>query len=322
MVKECYKETIERVSRKLGEYKDCFRFAVIADTHLDNSTEDTIENIKAQDAASGFSCLVHLGDFLNGNIPKEYSQKILDGQMQLFRRSIDREVFLPVQGNHDGYCDMISGVANIAEDENWYHSTSFVDECANISRPDGKPYYFMDFPEEKIRFVVLCTFYNIKSPCEPGYEKIYGTDLQQIKWLGDEALSVDEDWTVLLFSHDVPFEKFDKTAFEDNPRANGNLLMDTVNSARRKNGFTLAAWFIGHFHGDYIGNVGGIDFILVGSQTAYVPQLWPMPEGGYYPERKLNSSSEDLWDAVVIDKAARKIRLFRFGAGADRELDY
>ncbi len=320
-MKEYYKEEVKNIMSKLKQFQNCFSFAVVADTHLDNSIGDTVENIKAVREKHNFSCLLHLGDFLNGSFPRTLTMEILKGQMDLFRKAAGNSPFYPVQGNHDGFADLLCGMPNIALNEDWYEATDFTENYKNVVRDKNKPYFYVDYPEKKIRLVILCTFFY-KYGENGVYEKVYGTDTEQINWAEKKAFNVQSDWTVMIFSHDAPFEFFDERACSDNPRINGNMLMDAVKRARSEHKFTLAAWFVGHFHGDYVGAVNGINFILTASETAYVPTLWDMPHGGYYPPRELGTSSEDLWDICVFDRENRAVKMLRFGAGSDRELKF
>ncbi len=320
-MKAYYLDEADRLSKKVSGYKNCFKFATVADSHIDNSISDTFSNIRAVDKNVDFNCLVHLGDFLNGNLPKHYTKAVLKDQMNGFRSSVDGKCFYPVQGNHDGFCDLTrSGgtASNIALDEDWHEATKFVDLYENVSRPGNKPYFFVDYPEHKVRMIVLCSFFYEGA----SYKKKFGIDEEQIKWMRDFALDVGKGWTVMIFSHDVPLKDLDAEVCDENSKINGILAMDIVKEACKTRGFDFAGWFVGHTHGDYTGKVYGLNFILVASETAYVPQLWGMPEGGYYPDRELNTVSEDLWDCVILDKQNRKIRIFRFGAGCDREIDY
>ena len=320
-MKEYYIAEVERVSQKLSKYRNCFKFAIVADSHIDNSIQDTFSNIKEVHKNVNFNCLVHLGDFLNGNLPKHYTKAVLKDQMDGFRSSADGKCFYPVQGNHDGFCDLTKsgGIsANIALDEDWYEATKFVDSYENVSRRGNKPYFYVDYSDEKIRMIVLCNFFY-----EGGiYKKKFGIDTQQLEWFEECALDVDKGWTVMIFSHDVPLKDLDAEVCIENSKINGVHAMAILKEARKNKEFDFAGWFVGHTHGDYIGKIDGINFILVASETAYVPQLWSMPNAGYYPERVLNTVSEDLWDCVILDKAERKIKIFRFGAGNDREIDY
>ncbi len=320
-IKPYYVDEITRVAKKINEEKYDFLFALAADSHLDNSLEDFLINISEVDKLVNFNCLVHMGDFLNGNIPKKYTVGILISQMMKYKNAVNKR-FYPVQGNHDGYWDNIYYCkTDIAIDEDWYEATDFLEQYDNVTRIKPKPYYYADYPEKKIRFIILCSFYYIMD--DNNFIKIYGTDEDQISWLKQDALNVDGSWTILIFSHDTPFEEFDHGRCKsDTSKQNGQLLMDTVLFEKNKRQFDLAGWFAGHYHGDFIGKIRGINFILTGSQTAYVPQLWQMPKGGGFAERILNTVSEDLWDSVLIDKKERKIKLIRFGAGKDRSIEY
>ena len=142
-MKEYYISEVERVSQKLSKYRNCFKFAIVADSHIDNSIQDTFSNIKEVHKNVNFNCLVHLGDFLNGNLPKHYTKAVLKDQMDGFRSSVGGKCFYPVQGNHDGFCDLTKsgGIsANIALDEDWYEATKCVNnaKCDNVRYADDR----------------------------------------------------------------------------------------------------------------------------------------------------------------------------------------
>ena len=143
-----------------------------------------------------------------------------------------------------------------------------------------------------------------------------------LEWFRNDALNVDSDWTVIAFSHDSPIKNFDENYALDNSVHNGIAMLDAIKECKKERGFDFAAWLIGHYHGDFDYCIDGINLVLVASETAYVPTLWTMPEGGYYPDRILGTDTEDLWDAVCVDKNAHTLRFFRFGAGKDREITY
>ena len=325
-VKPCYIEEVKQVSKRILEAKGDFKFAVSADTHLDNSLPDTFRNIKAVDEEVGFDCLMHLGDFLNGNIPRKYTAQILKEQMDDFRNSIKTKAFYPAPGNHDGFYEA-GHSTDMTINEDWYEATKFTEEIENVTRTKNRQYFYADYPEKKIRLVILNSFHYSGFSNGERFEKIYGFDTEQIEWVKNTALTVGSDWTIILSSHDMPFSGFDPNyKDEDNKIVNGNLMFDAVLEAKKNNGFSIAAWFIGHHHGDLIINVRGVNFILVASGTAYVPTLWdsPVPPefGEFFPRRELNTYTEDLWDSVILDKSSRRLKLIRFGAGEDREASY
>lgn len=305
------RQTVEDVNNAKGDFK----FAVVADSHLDNSLDMFMENISAVDNGVNFDCMLHLGDFLNGSFPRRYAEKILKQQIKMYESAV-KCGFYPTEGNHDGFADFKSPKTyDIAPDDMWEGATG------------RKPCYYVDFSEKKIRFVCICSYHYKYDGAN--FEKVYGSRIETSDWLYNEALNVDSEWTVILFSHDVPFSGIPVADVNNiKYQMNGKELFEAVLRAKKEREFDIAGWFIGHFHDDFEQNISGVNFILVSSQTAYVPTLW----GALLPERygknfenykrELGDVTEDLWDAVVLDKKERKLKLFRFGAGFDRVIDY
>ena len=321
-----FKEEIENTVSTLQEKKDNAEliFAVVTDSHLDDFEEDTLLNIKMVDQQMPFDFIIHLGDFLNGNIPKEYTIKILKNEMNKYREATSGGVFYPVQGNHDGYCaiNMNCTASDMILDEEWFAATEFTKEYQNLKREACNPYFYVDFPEKMIRLIVLCPF-SYEWTEEGKYKKLYQTEEVQIDWFKREALALDVKWTVILFSHDGPLNYYDQQRYEEEPwDGNKSELLGVLLEARKQRGFSIAAWFVGHWHGEVCQIVEGIPFVIVGSQTCYVPQLWSMPASGYYEKRKRGTVTQDLWDAVILNKSKREVYLCRFGAGKDRVIRY
>ena len=314
-VQECFKQEIEKITRDVLAAGGDFRFAVVADSHLDNSISKFLANISAVDNAVNFDCMLHLGDFLNGSLSERYTRKILKEQIELYESAIKAD-FYPAQGNHDGFSNLKNPrTHDILPDELWKDATG------------REPCYYIDYEEQKIRLVCVCSYdYTYENGV---FDKIYGVRHDTIKWLYEEALNVENDWTVIIFSHDSPFTEFPVDNIDETEYyVNGREQLDAVVRAKEERGFDIAAWFIGHRHDDFEQKLCGINFIMINSQTAYIATLWdtinPQRNGKYFAEleRNIGTVTEDLWDAVVLDKKERKIKLFRFGAGIDREVEY
>ena len=300
---------IDEVKKTVDDIKKSpcdLTFAVVSDTHLDNSLGDTLANISETDKSVKFDFLIHLGDYLNGNIPHDYTERILKDHVQRFSSSVSGD-FYPVQGNHDGFTDFRHN--DMATDELWEAATGH-----------SKPYYFVDIHEKEVRLIILCTTYYTFKDGE--FSKGYGISDEQLEWLKTEALDIQPGWTVMVFSHEIPFKDFSDNALSDTTRINGTKALELLISAKEKIGFDIAAWIVGDTHGEFVGKACGINVIIVGNETAYVPQLWSMPDGGWFEDRKLGTVTEDLWDAVTLDKKSRELKFFRFGAGRDRSLKY
>lgn len=314
MRNQCYAHEIARTIEAVRSCDGDLTIALVADSHLDNSAPETVENISAVDQAVRFDCCVHLGDFLAGEIGGRYAKLLLRQQLDLFRPAVSSGRFFPVQGNHDAcsgpYAERL-----------WLEAIGFLDAELDVCRPARKPYYYVDIAKEKVRLVFLCSYFYEHRGGEP--VMIFGYEEAQIQWLQETALALPSDWTVLLFSHDAPFSALlfdEKTALEKNDIANGNQIFSVLDHCRKQYGFDIAGWFIGHYHGDRIVTRFGVPFVITASQTAYDPQLFD--DDVRFWERSLGTPSEDLWDALVLKKSERRVYLKRFGAGEDRVVYY
>lgn len=324
MIKSYFRQELQRLSDRIKDHSYTMSFVLVADSHLDDYEEDTLQNIQAADKVVSYDFMVHLGDFMNGNFPKGYTAKILQEEMVRYRSAIKNGNFYPVQGNHDGYCNSTfkGRQCDIVVDEDWYVATVFTEEYENVIRERNRPYFYADYSKQKLRLIFLCSF-SYEETQEHKYRKLYRVSQSQIEWLEKEALEVGEEWTVMLFSHDGPLRFYDQDRMNEEPFVeNTRELLDAVLHAREKHGFSVAGWFIGHAHGDLCQTVLTIPFVFVGSQTYYVPQLWSMPQKGHFEPREVGALSQDLWDSVTWDKTARTLHLFRFGAGGDRVIRY
>lgn len=343
-----FQEECERVKKEISGVKEKsdMAFVLVTDSHLSDNTKQTCDNIRCLDEEVGFDCLVHMGDLLNGNNPERISRKNLVEAIELFRGSIHSKELYIARGNHDGYRDeSYQGqlVNNIALDEKWYEDTCFMDENLNLSRVADNPFFYVDFPDKKIRFVVLCTNWYEHNITERIFKGYSGFTEEQLRWLGREALvAEDDDWNIMLFSHIAPLTELD--GLRVNPNAGRNQMSDkggreavalvrackessrifvndeTYDFTGRKT--NILCWCVGHIHGDFLVERESISFIALASQTAYVPQLWKIPFGEFPTPRDLGSVTEDCWDSVVICSQERKVYFFRFGAGRNRVIFY
>ena len=314
MRNQCYEHEIERTIQDVRSCGGDLTIALVADSHLDNSAPETVENVAAVDQAVHFDCCIHLGDFLAGEIGGRYAKLLLRQQLELFRPAVSSGRFFPVQGNHDAcsgpYAERL-----------WPEAIGFLDAEPGVCRPAQKPYYYVDIAKEKVRLVFLCSYFYEHRGGEP--VMIFGYEESQIRWMQETALVLPPDWTVLLFSHDAPFSALlfdEETAIKNNEIANGNQIFRALEQCRKQYGFAIAGWFIGHYHGDQIKTLFGIPFVITASETAYDPQLFD--DDVRFWARDLGTQSEDLWDALVLKKSERRVYLKRFGAGEDRIVYY
>ena len=309
--------------------KNTFVFALLTDTHLSDTGEDTVDNIKAVDEKVNFEFLLHMGDFATGGIPEKFTRRLIREEADMYKNSIKSKKLHITQGNHDGFRDeTYKGqlIDNCAFDEKWTQDTSFIDTYENIKRPLEKPYYYVDYPEKKLRFIILCSYYYTFNEEIKEYKKYEGFDKKQIEWAKNDAFSISSGWTVFVFTHAVPLSELGNISPWGPSKVSelgGKEMCEVLLKSKAENGFELAGWFVGHFHGDRDELYNDIQFIWVGSQTAYIPQLWQMGGNGYFPSpRELGTVTQDLWDVVIVNTKEKKFNLVRFGAGIDREFSY
>ena len=326
------------------ECKADLAFVFVTDSHLSDNTEQTCNNIRRMDEKIGFDCIVHTGDLLNGNNPERVSRKNLREAIDLFRNSIEKKAMYIARGNHDGWRDeSYKGqlVCDITLDEKWFEDTSFMDENPNLHRVGDAPYFFVDFPEKKIRFVILASTWYEHDVQNKIFKNYSGFCDEQIRWLGDEALVTKEDgWSILLFSHIPPLTGFQGLRPDGwrNPMSDrGGVAAVTLAKACKEGTKVVVkdevydfsarktdilCWCCGHVHGDMLAEKEMISFVELASQTAYIPQLWDMPLGAFPSPRECGTVSEDCWDSVFICLQERKIYFFRFGAGENRVVSF
>ncbi len=322
MSKSYYKKVQEQTIKKLNNHKGMFSCAVIADSHLDNSVPDTCENIRIVSEGAKLDCVLHLGDIMCGGFPRKTLNRLMCKEIDLFRSATKDGCFYPSRGNHDGFRNPINGDSDVRLDCDWCDVIGYIDSLPGVSHPEGMPYFYVDYPEYSIRLISLNSFFFREVDGEKVKGNINGYDDNQLEWFRNEALNVSDDVTVLVLSHDSPVKNFNDNFRTDNPIYNGNAMLDAVIDGRKKRGFKFAAWLVGHYHGDLTFEADGINIVLVASETAYIPSLFDMPDGGNYPPRELGTSTEDLWDALCIDTDRCEVHLFRFGSGRDRIVSY
>lgn len=331
-----FKQEVELTAQTINELKQegCFVFTLLADSHL-NPTLDTsvskfdhtLENLAAVHQRADIDALFHLGDlvFTGVALPKEYwlPERTLAVETKV------REAILAcnpnsffVAGNHDG------AGAQPAEEAYWYEEMVRFHGDRVCSVP-GKGYYFVDFPEYRVRAICLMDTLRQEDKNLAGYLP------DQLNWLANEALDIPENYKVLLFAHValhggmqrlnlVNLEELKGllTAFQNRTVYRGEVVQ--ADFTNRKNG-EISALFGGHHHVQWSGYPDGLPFRVVETpcNMFHMPHhsaSW-IPEGtlvGYVPaDRERGTVTEDLWDTVVFDTKNNCLHMVRFGSGED-----
>ena len=172
--------------------------------------------------------------------------------------------------------------------------------------------YYVDYDRLKIRVFVVDS--NYPNPTD-GFHWSHGFSDKTVEWFSNCLNEVPKGWSILVLTH----RRFFQSKNSDGEWIYNQMKMvETVNNFIA-NGGTYIATISGHIHRDYSHSKPFLEF----SVAAQKCQNIEAKKGkAVAPERKLNTSSEDLWDVLVIRPQSRKINTVRFGAGDDREWSY
>ena len=100
-----FEEIVKTVDDFKKNRKKGIAFVMLTDTKLCDTVDDTAENIRTADSNIHFDFIIHMGNFINGNNPRNISMTLLDNEFKKISGMISKKEFYPVQGRTDGYRD-------------------------------------------------------------------------------------------------------------------------------------------------------------------------------------------------------------------------
>jgi len=162
-MKNCFLEEVNKTVKDIKSVMTdkCICFALLTDSKLSDYGDETRENIKAVDKEVGFSFVAHLGNITNGDNPEMITRYLMATELEQYKNSVSSKKVFVTQGFTDGYRDeRFTGqlMMRIMTDEIWTEETSYIDRYENVKRKSGKPYYYVDIPEKKIRLIFLSSY--------------------------------------------------------------------------------------------------------------------------------------------------------------------
>jgi len=315
-------------------------FALVTDTHLSDTGDDTRAAMAAVDEKVGFAFVLHLGDFLNGFNPPRLAARLYQEEAEGYAAAAKANKLFVVQGNHDGFRDETWYGQNIpdAKPDPWFHDRiRFVESYPETVHHGDDPFYYADFAEHKVRLICMCSMEYTFEPEVKKWKTWNAVSDRQYAWFCREAMQVPDGWTVIMGSHIPPV-----AIHREDPEIGGlaahhgrdccDVLCAMIRREKAVIGgqevdFTeskakVAAWLFGDTHGDTLRKYKELTLVSTASQTAYIPQLWSLEYGGFPSPRTLGTPDQDCWDSVVLDTEAGTLHFFRFGAGEDRRVEF
>lgn len=290
-------------------YVICF----ITDTHYGfnghgaSNWPVTMSAIRAVNATYPIDALVHGGDYSNGDVTKAETVRINEIIRNGITSTIDDCFFLI--GNHDDNHFYDSGAEIIDEGERHALYARSMDK--RVYDPYGKGYFYYDVPPLGLRIVGL--------NCIDGTNAAAFTN-EQLAWVRDVAL--DTDYQVAFFCHEALTADFNYGRVQ----VGNGVELRTIIESFISNGGTVIGYFHGHTHWDYIGKAtptnGFYECSTCCAKEEHSAAPSYMPSGVTWYTRTHETVSQECIDFIVIKPDTRKVKLVRFGVGADREIVY
>lgn len=297
------RDTATRVLKKKKPGKT-INLALLADTHYvaGGTWEDTIHNLAAVHQQAGFDAIIHLGDITDGMVPKNITRDYVNTVVSGLKK-IEVPLYI-VQGNHDS--NYFSNNPEVMSDEEQFELYQL--NCPDdVVREEKNFWHYADRPELQLRMLFLSSFDHREG-------MRYGFPKEELNWLQQTLANTPMGYAVLVFAHVPPLAEIH---FWSDEIRNGEELIGILEEHNKEEGRQVMAYIHGHNHADQI--YQGRDFPIISlgcNKCEYFADK--KPEGAITYERKLETVSQDLWDALIVNPGEKKLDFIRFGAGEDR----
>lgn len=287
--------TIERVWELLGE--DDLAFAVIADTHyVNNGTwERSAYNLQQVASRLPLNGIIHLGDLTDGILPLAQTKESVALVMEDMKQT-GKPVYLCC-GNHDSNYFRNNPEKMTEEEMSAYY----------LGRE--KPYYYVDYPAQKLRILYLYSF-------DYREQVRYGFPVEELDWVRETLENMKDGWAALVCAHVPPLPEIH---FWSDQIRNGEALLQILEEYHRS-GKKILAYVHGHNHGEQIYGSRLFPIVSLGCNKMEDFQD-KKPAGSWTYYTKQGTVTEDLWDVMIVHADHSGIDFVRFGAGEDKHVD-
>lgn len=358
-VKSYFEPEIKRVKAEL--LPDLFTFTQMNDTHWETITRNRPESYRSLNHIKNALSFADVSDLIVLNGDNTNSDTASLGGVKkgvetladvFFDEPLDHKTdrFISL-GNHDDGStrrEKVIPYRYLAQD-NYLHDTYFREayrtgELLNgETRNNGSLYCFKDYPDKKIRFVLINTSDIPEGILDAeGSQKYdrWGTHTvrqEQLNWLVNVALAnVPSDYHVVVMGH-CPLNmnqdggKQDAgghyinltivanvlTAFKNGAKYEGNsaendfpvnIVADFTTQGPRN----LVGYFCGHTHRDAVTTYNGLSIVEVTCSVFYNNDK----------SRFLETPTEDGFDVIQIDTKNRNVNIHGFGYAKSRSVKY
>ena len=284
---------INQLADMYGDDADCFIY--IADQHRPTGASLESAAINYITNRTSIRNVIMGGDIVQGS---DNDVELLEEYVKSFSKNVR---ILPMRGNHEIW-------GNLTAEDFWEIGIKPLQDYAVVSE---KLWYYYDNPTLKIRYIMTDSTYSSSD----GTDNL--TSEEQITWMQDRILELDENWTVLVFHHGIWTAS--KTA--QMPINNdGQLMIDSMDEIYDQADCKIAGLYAAHCHRDY-SQTSDKGYLLVGTTL----DCCHSGQSSYdinNPTRTKGTTDEHSFDVAFFIPKEKTIKTIRIGAGQDRELKY
>lgn len=349
-----YAETANTISKLSTIRKPGTLFIIfITDSHIYTSSNNKqyfdaqMASIKAVSAAIKPDLIVHGGDMTNGSESKDTTIAFTDSVANQLKEVGGNNTLILI-GNHDGNCISTSSneLDRITEQEMLSMYRSWDD---GFVYPEGKLYGYRDYDDIGLRVIRLHSYMGDSTYGGLGTNWGYPDD--EKTWFENTALNTNYD--IVILSHQTLSPVLQGYQESQNIPYNGTLLQQAIDNWQNDNRHCVGV-IHGHVHWDYV-HTGKGDFTVIDHESkseisrtgsygefyeygqGYANYLTTFPTSDTQPPvssyrdtpkdaivygRTINTETQALWTAIVIDPSTKHIDFVRFGAGNDISMNY
>ena len=276
---------INSIIKSCASNGDAFFF--ITDEHWELNARNSPMLVKYLHDKCNITRLFDGGDRYNG-----YDEYRVDC---LLRAAMGSDRVYPVVGNHEY---LLGGTNNDA------FATSFIHITDAVWGEQGKPYYFVDNNQQKIRYIMLQAFDEHQ---DGSVGASIGYSDAELAWLQNTALTVEHGWVIIIFTHSM-LAMNDNTKTVGVPSGRFKMAYDIINNYDGEG--TIACVIMGHAHWDKKHTTSSGVQMIVTTCDKYDLSREP---GLEQDTRTPGTISEQAFEVVVLDKQNRKITFVRIG---------
>ena len=362
-VKSYFEPEIKRVKAEL--LPDVFTFTQMNDTHWETITRNKPEAYRSLNHIKNALSFADVSDLIILNGDNNNSDTVsLDGVKKDVETLVDVFLDEPLDyktdrfigiGNHDDGSTRRRSIANnLLAQDNYLHDAYFrkayrTSELLNgETRNKDSLYFFKDYPEKKIRFILIDTNDIPEGVNDAnGSQKFdrWGTHTvrqEQLNWLVNVALAnVPSDYHVVVMGHTPLNANYEggwhDTIDNDDIRGYHNLTLvaDVLNAFRdgakveinsteenfplnitadftNQGPRNLVGYFCGHTHRDAVTTYNKFSIIEVACSVFY----------DNVKSRFVETATEDGFDVIQIDTTNRNVNIHGFGYCENRSVKY